>query len=464
MSGHVLIIDALTNRRIRLRAQLDTAAYEVEVADNLQEGLNRIQGAPPDVLIVADDLPGLRLRQMCKVLRANRKTQLTTIMVAVAHENHSARVSALIAGAHDVIDQHSDAADLKARLRNFMRIKHDAVETRSTPDGLAHRGLAEAVSEFRLQTTVAVVQCGGQETWIKHRKNWEQEAGINLVTLTPDQVRRSPDGKTDVFVLVERGTTDTARDLLSALRAHPDSRNSRILFVTDRSAGSVSPLDLGAHDLVPTDLSSKELALRIQRLARQKQDADRARAAASELEEKAYTDALTKLKNRQAADEYLIRTDRLLRDNPRPLAVLIADVDHFKAINDSHGHAAGDAALAHIASVLSANLRTSDYIARFGGEEFLIVLPDAGAGQARSVARRLRDAVARSSWALDRGTHVRVTISIGMALTSRSERKTTIDLCRAADIALYSAKRNGRNRIEMATARDFEAVLPQRTG
>lgn len=90
MPGYILIIDAMSNRRIHLRAQLDTAAYPVELVESQSEGLVRIRQDSPDVVIVADDLPGLRLRQFCKLLRTSSKTQLTTIVVAVQRENHSA--------------------------------------------------------------------------------------------------------------------------------------------------------------------------------------------------------------------------------------------------------------------------------------------------------------------------------------------------------------------------------------
>jgi diguanylate cyclase (GGDEF)-like protein len=131
------------------------------------------------------------------------------------------------------------------------------------------------------------------------------------------------------------------------------------------------------------------------------------------------------------------------------------DIDHFKAINDTHGHAAGDKVLCSVATVLKSNLRDGDLVARFGGEEFLIALPNVDRHQARAIAERLRSEIAGLPTSLDSGTVVRVTVSIGVALTSRSFSKPTKDLRCAADNALYRAKRKGRNQIEIATPDDF---------
>lgn len=461
MSGHVLIIDALSNRRIHLRAQLDTAAYAVDLAESQMEGLMRIQDDPPDVVIIADDLPGLRLRQFCKTLRAHTRTQLTTIVVAVACENHSARVSALIAGAHDVIDHQSDPGDLKARLRNFMRIRQFTEDTRHQAGTDRLSGLAETGPDFAPKTVATFIASGDITDVSSRMSELSEETGFVTRIMSAQTARRQPDPDTDVYVLFEIGQSTEARDLLGALQSHPTSRHARILFVTDSTIAAASPLDLGAQDQVPLSVSPTELALRIRRLARRKHDADRARKATNELGEKAYTDMLTKLNNRAAAEEYLQKTDRALTDQPRPMALLMVDIDHFKAINDNHGHAAGDDILAHIASILKDNLREGDFLARYGGEEFLIVLPDVGAGQARCVAQRLRNTVASSFKAIEDGTHIRATVSIGLALVSRTDRKSTKDLRRAADSALYEAKRNGRNRIEMATDQDFQTLPPQ---
>lgn len=451
----------MSNRRIHLRAQLDTAAYPVDLAETQAEGLVCIAKAAPDVVIIADDLPGLRLRQFCKLLRGKPQTQFTKVVVAVQSENQSARVSALVDGAHDVIDVTTDPADLKARVRNFMKssagpdLTH-APRPSNTPRAIQpHRGLAEAQTPFGTKTIASVVASSGSalagSAFSDTLDRIAQEALIDIRTPPIPAALRNPDGQSDVFVLHETAPEDGIRDALIALRHHPVSKNCAILFVSDCPSPGASVLDLGADDQVPTAISASELTLRIERLARRKRDADRKRQETTELAQKAYIDRLTGLNNRTAMEEYLTSLDRALADRPKSVALMIADLDHFKAINDNHGHAAGDMILAHVAQTLTSKLREGDFIARYGGEEFLIVLPNITQTHALAVAERLRNAVANSPTALDGATHVRATLSIGLAMAHRSTRTSTTNLQRAADNALYAAKRQGRNRIELAS-------------
>jgi diguanylate cyclase (GGDEF)-like protein len=147
-------------------------------------------------------------------------------------------------------------------------------------------------------------------------------------------------------------------------------------------------------------------------------------------------DPLTGLLNRRGLDErFGAELARAAREE-RPLSVVAIDIDHFKRINDTHGHDAGDRALARLASTLSEQTRGADLTARVGGEEFLIVLPGTGAERAHEFAERLRVVV---------DEHLPFTISAGVA--AADEPTTAFALTEAADVALYAAKRGGRNRV-----------------
>jgi diguanylate cyclase (GGDEF)-like protein len=161
----------------------------------------------------------------------------------------------------------------------------------------------------------------------------------------------------------------------------------------------------------------------------------------------ATTDALTGLLNRRALLDGLHRECARSDRHSVPMSLLLLDVDHFKRINDEHGHAAGDAVLQAVARVLTSAARRSDYVARWGGEEFVVALPQTGDAGARIAAERLRRAVASMGVAVgDRGELVRATVSIGAA---SSGAPWSIDaLVAAADEAMYAAKARGRDRVE----------------
>jgi len=166
--------------------------------------------------------------------------------------------------------------------------------------------------------------------------------------------------------------------------------------------------------------------------------------------ELAMRDVLTGLANRRAILDLLRSSVARARRQGQWLSVLMVDIDHFKAVNDNHGHQAGDAVLRQVAQTLASRLRAQDQIGRFGGEEFLVLLPDTQAEGARVLADALRQAVQQTStpWG---GQQIVVTISIGVCGHPLSEHDGPESLIEAADRAMYQAKRLGRNRVELAS-------------
>lgn len=161
----------------------------------------------------------------------------------------------------------------------------------------------------------------------------------------------------------------------------------------------------------------------------------------------ALRDPLTGAGNRVAMEKTLSRETEIARRQKLPLSVLMLDIDHFKVINDTHGHAIGDKVLRAVADGIKNQMRNIDQVFRFGGEEFLIVLSNTGREPAALVGERLRHAALQLTYPVD-GRPVELTVSIGCSTLLPGE--TSDSLLRRADIALYSAKRQGRNRLEMA--------------
>jgi two-component system cell cycle response regulator len=206
-------------------------------------------------------------------------------------------------------------------------------------------------------------------------------------------------------------------------------------------------LDLGVNDYILRSADSQEILARCRTQIRRRRYQDGLRATFERNVALALIDSLTGLYNRRYLTAHLAALmDRGLRTK-KPLALLMVDVDHFKKVNDTLGHDAGDAVLQGVARVLSSIARKSDFVARWGGEEFVVALSNTAEAGARIAAERVRRAIAEAKYPLPNGTEHRATASIGLASAESSEWQLD-DLLGRADKAMYSAKHRGRNRVE----------------
>jgi diguanylate cyclase (GGDEF)-like protein len=223
-----------------------------------------------------------------------------------------------------------------------------------------------------------------------------------------------------------------------------------LLTSRDRPEDVVAGLDSGADDFLTKPFDASELRARLRSGGRVLELEEGLLRAQEALRVHATSDDLTGLSNRRVVLEQLDRELRRARHDKKPLSVAMADLDHFKAINDQHGHPAGDAVLRQVARCMQLELREYDGIGRYGGEEFLFVLPgcDADAALVAMERVRTRAAATPAHW---EGQLLPVTLSIGVAWTD-PDGLTAAGLTLAADEALYRAKAGGRNRVEMAKA------------
>lgn len=218
-----------------------------------------------------------------------------------------------------------------------------------------------------------------------------------------------------------------------------------ILLLTSKNTKgeTVEGLEAGADDYIVKPFDQHELQVRLRvgkRIIDLQMDLLQAR---EELRDRANKDLLTMLPNRPAIVAALEQElSRCHRDN-RTVGIILLDIDHFKKINDSYGHFAGDAVLREAAARLRGNMRTYDQVGRYGGEEFLVVLPNCDLEQATHQAERMRQRLHGSTMIVD-GVEMCVSASFGVTVSDGSDR-TPDDLVRIADEALYRAKANGRN-------------------
>ncbi|MCS6914333.1 MAG: diguanylate cyclase [Myxococcales bacterium] len=211
----------------------------------------------------------------------------------------------------------------------------------------------------------------------------------------------------------------------------------------------------GADDFITKPVNPDELAIRIDAMLRIKSLTEQLEAANARLAEMADTDGLTGVANRRRLDHMLDLEHERSRRYKRPLALLVIDIDHFKRINDTYGHAAGDAVLKTVAAGIREMLRRSDVCGRYGGEEFVVIAPELTAEGAVVLAERIRKHVAAMHIPAPGGQGdepkiIRVTVSIGVASFDQGADAPIADLMHRADTALYQAKNQGRDRVIVA--------------
>jgi diguanylate cyclase (GGDEF)-like protein len=235
---------------------------------------------------------------------------------------------------------------------------------------------------------------------------------------------------------------------LERLKADPQLKDIPVVFLTGRvdTADVVNGLRLGAHDYLRKPFEANELMARVSAALRTKWLQDELRTRNAELDRVARIDMLTNIYNRRHLDEHLRSVISAARRHDRTIGVLLVDIDHFKDVNDEHGHLAGDAVLREVAARLQRAIRTEDALGRWGGEEFLAVLTDTPPEGVRVMAERMRQVIAAAPFTLDDGSQIRVTVSVGH--TNGTEDAEV--LVHRADDALYVAKAEGRNRVAAA--------------
>jgi two-component system, cell cycle response regulator len=279
---------------------------------------------------------------------------------------------------------------------------------------------------------------------------------VTAVGAAEAAVARAREDPPDV-VLVDVALCD-AEALLAELKGDPEAYRAAVVLVERAGLdleAAVGALRRGVQDFLVEPVEDAELVARVEAAGRTKVLQEELVVQSRRLEALIFEDPLTGLSNRRFILTQLGAQVSAARRHGRPFSVAMLDIDHFKAVNDRHGHAAGDHVLGEVTHALREHLRAEDQLGRLGGEEFLALLPDAADKAAAAAAEKLRAEVQERAVEVE-GHVLSLTMSIGWATWDGAEEAD--ELLRRADDALYEAKRRGRNRVEGAPA-----TLPRRT-
>ncbi|EDQ05192.1 Response regulator PleD [Sulfitobacter indolifex] len=460
MQGTILIADAIATNRIALKVKLCAAFYQVVQAVDMEEALATARENPPDLVICALTLPGGGAADLCEALKASADTAQLPVLAIGNGDQTTGRLAALEAGASDVLLRPLDTTLLLGRARSLIRARNAAGEWEMRDDTTRALGLAEPSTEFTAQSHCVLIH-SDSATSVNWAKQLRPLLRAGLTLANPEEAIRSAskNGPPDAYVLVLSeipNTANAALRLISVLRANAQTRHAGLLVVqlTPDAAQAATALDLGADDLMTDGFNTAEMVLRLHAILRRKRKTDQLRNTVRTGLKAAVFDPLTGLHNRRYALPHLDQIAEHALETARPFAVMVADLDHFKGINDRYGHAAGDSVLVQTAERLRNNLRGMDLVARIGGEEFLIVMPGTNLSNAESTAADICSDIGNRGFVVP-GTPapVHVTISIGLSIGPMVQDGSPLSaeaLMAQADRALYSAKSHGRNQVNLS--------------
>ncbi|KAA2215151.1 PleD family two-component system response regulator [Teichococcus oryzae] len=453
MSARILVVDDIAANLRLLEARLNAEYYDVALAASGQEALCRAEEWLPDVILLDVMMPGMDGYEVSRRLKANPVTAHIPVVMITALVDPVERVRGLEAGADDFLSKPVDHPTLFARLRALLRTKQvmDAFRLRTaTVADLGfepHPAPAEDLASASVLLATEDVNEAELITALMH----EEKVELHLAKTAAEAWHFLSLGQHDVALLSLSLDGGEGLRLASRLRAHDATREIPVLLIADLDQRSLvlRGFDLGANDHVLRPVDPNELRARLLNQVRRKRYQDHLRMELDRSLELAVTDSLTGLRNRRYVTRHL---EGLLRAG-RP-ALLLMDVDRFKAVNDTYGHAVGDLVLKEVANRIRQEMRAVDVVARFGGEEFVVAMADVTQEEALQAAERLRQMVVRQAIPTGSGDLLRISVSIGVAMAQPNETLPT--LMRAADGALYRAKAGGRNRVEMADDRDWK--------
>jgi two-component system, cell cycle response regulator len=464
MTARVLVVDDIFANLRLLEAKLSAEYFEVITASNGIEALECMHRCRPDIVLLDVMMPGMDGIEVCRRIKSNPKTHHVPIIMVTALDQADDRVRGLEAGADDFLSKPLDDLALFCRVRSLVRLKMLTDELRARTAGGEHLGLISDCEHLLdigpnggldggRPGKVLLIDNGGQ----LHERITQALGDSHEVTLADDPraaVDEAAAGDYELMIVsLDLDDFDGLR-LCSQLRSLETTRQTPILiiFAPDEHQRMIRALEIGVNDYLVRPIDKQELLARVNTQVKRCRYTAKLRSSVQQSWELAITDPLTGLYNRRYMETQVAALVEEAAAKAQMFAVLLVDIDLFKAVNDTRGHDAGDRALAELGNRIRANLRAIDLPCRIGGEEFLIALPDTDVAGACEVAERLRQAVDAAPFS-DAGESepLSLTISIGVAGLETSSDLLE-PLLKRADGALYRAKRDGRNRVHADAA------------
>jgi two-component system cell cycle response regulator len=451
MTARVLVVDDILANVKLLEARLSAEYFEVLTAYNGQDALDLLETERVDVVLLDVMMPGMDGFEVCSRIKRDPRNMHLPVVMITALDQPTDKIQGLRVGADDFLAKPVDDIGLVTRVKNLARLKALNDEMHLRMSSGAEIGLLPGArpdwSKPEVGARILLVE--DQERAVQRVVAALSKMHTVDVEIGPQAaLARLGDGSYDLLVASLNLAGADGLRLCSQVRSLERLRHLPIMVIAEPADEQrlLRALDMGVNDYLVRPVDRHELIARVRTQVRRKRHSDYLRKSLNASLELAVTDPLTGLFNRRYLDTHAKALAEQASTAGTPLSTLVMDIDHFKSVNDTHGHAAGDSVLREFAQRLRGNTRGIDLVCRLGGEEFIVVMPDTPMWRARQIAERLRSCVASEPFLVGGATKVTVTASVGLATLERPGESMDALFARA-DQALYAAKREGRNRV-----------------
>ncbi|MFI4933689.1 MAG: PleD family two-component system response regulator [Caulobacterales bacterium] len=449
MTGRILVVDDIEANVRLLQAKLQAEYYEVLTASDGVTALAMAAAEKPDIVLLDVMMPGMDGFQVCRRLKDDPETRHIPVVLVTALDGRADRITGLEAGADEFLNKPIDDVMLFARVKSLTRLKLVIDELRQREASGRRMGVIAGAA-------ARLGGAGGRVLIVDDNERQAQRIAAELaiehrpvIESDPEKAHLTARGPVDLIIVDATARGFDGLRFAAQLRSDEATRHLPILGIVDPDDRPrlVKALEIGFNDILTRPIDPQELSARVKSQVRGKRYTDFLRNNLDHSLELAVTDQLTGLHNRRYMTGQLGALVNRAARGGDPVAALMIDIDHFKKINDSFGHDIGDEVLREFSVRLASNVRAVDLPCRYGGEEFVVIMPDTALEDARRIAERIRLHVAGSPFRVAGGAELlTVTISIGVAATA-GRHDSAEGLLKRADEAVYEAKAAGRNMV-----------------
>ena len=451
MTARVLVVDDIPANLKLLEARLSAEYFQVVTAFCGPDALDICAQQRIDVVLLDVMMPGMDGFEVCRRIKSDPATQDIPVIMVTALDQPTDKLQGLESGADDFLTKPVDDIALVTRVKNLARLKilNDEMLMRASTS--RQMGLSDGAALHKATS----VRAGRMLLVDDHPRSAARL--VEVISKMHDVfVERDIDAALmkvaehdfDLLIVSLSLSNADGLRLCSKVRSLDRTRHMPIIILVEPgdNARLLRGMDLGVNDYLMRPVDRHELLARIRTQIKRKRFNEFLRDRLEESVELAIIDPLTGLHNRRYMENHLRTLVEGAIRTGRPVSVLMADIDHFKKVNDTHGHDGGDIILKEFAARLKRNTRGIDLACRLGGEEFVVIMPETDMVRAFQVAERTRAMIASEPFQLRPELRLRVTASVGLATLETAEDTPEIILKRA-DNALYAAKRRGRNMV-----------------